>query len=201
MTTLVQLSSFAMRTKNSRCFGCGNSKVRPDWSLPIKNDKALLLEGRGSMDVKFDKENDIIACKWAGNKTVCLASTYIASEPVGPSTKVVHNSKTKDCYPAASNSAGVQLTLLRLVDLYKINFKVKRYYMRIIMHLINAWLIYRRDLAISHFKTNATDELQKCSGTFSDRTRETERERPPINRGTSSPLEEEEHTTYYQTYK
>lgn len=58
--------------------------IRPDriGRCPFTKDKDLLEEGRGSMDVKLDTENNIIACKWADNKTVCLASTYVGAEPV-----------------------------------------------------------------------------------------------------------------------
>lgn len=46
------------------------------------DSKTLLSQASGSMDLKIDVDNKIIACKWANNKAECLASTNVASDPV-----------------------------------------------------------------------------------------------------------------------
>ncbi|XP_054259863.1 piggyBac transposable element-derived protein 3-like [Macrosteles quadrilineatus] len=135
--------------------------IRPDriGRCPFTKDKDLLEEGGGSMDVKLDTENNIIACKWADNKTVCLASTYVGAEPVD---EVMRWSTAQKQRVAVQRPAivreyneamgGVDLHDM-LVELYRIDIKVKRYYMRIVMHLldmsvVNAWIVYRRDLSL-----------------------------------------------------
>lgn len=106
----------------------GNVRTNPHHHV-LKADKAIILEGRGSADVKFDIENEIIACKWADNKTVCLASTYIASEPVDEEQRWSTTQKeripvqrptiVKECNEAIG---GVDLHDM-LVELYRIIFK------------------------------------------------------------------------------
>lgn len=39
-------------------------------------------QNRGAYDIKFDSENNIVACKWYDNKVVSLLTTYVAEEPV-----------------------------------------------------------------------------------------------------------------------
>lgn len=60
---------------------------------PFISTKDLMKQERGTYDIRVDEENKIVACKWFDNKVVCLASTYVAEEPVN-NVERWSNSKT-----------------------------------------------------------------------------------------------------------
>lgn len=122
---------------------------------PFISTKDLMKQERGTYDIKVDKENKIVACKWFDNKVVCLASTHVAEEPVTNVERWSTARKEKVPIPRPaivmeynSGMGGIDLQDM-LVELYRIDFRVKRYYLRILFHLldmsvVNAWLLYRR---------------------------------------------------------
>jgi hypothetical protein len=127
-------------------------------SLQPKADNELKKEGRGSFDYATEKDNKIIAVKWYDNKPVHLLSTYVGIEPTGTvkrwsQTDRKHvNILSPDIVRIYNtNMGGVDLNDM-LVTLYRTNIGVKRYYFRILFHLVdasivNAWLIYRPQCA------------------------------------------------------
>lgn len=119
------------------------------------SDKDLKKSGRGSYDCKIDTNNAIIACKWYDNKIVHLLSNYIGPEPMDNVKRWSQTEKTKIDVQRPkivkeynTFMGGIDLHDM-LVELYRINMKCKRYYLKIIFHLIdmcvvNSWLMYRR---------------------------------------------------------
>lgn len=57
--------------KENRCGRC-----------PFITTKEMMNLDRGTYDIKVDRDNNIVACKWFDNKVVCLISTFAAEEPV-----------------------------------------------------------------------------------------------------------------------
>ncbi|XP_065319094.1 piggyBac transposable element-derived protein 3-like [Gordionus sp. m RMFG-2023] len=129
----------------------------------LKNDKALKKEGRGAIDYKSEK-NGIIICKWQDNKAVTTISNFIG---VLPTTKVKRWSVSDKVFinvemPAIIKNynegmGGVDLNDM-LVELYRTDIEWKRYYMRMVFHLLNScvvnvWLLYRRHMkALNNIK-------------------------------------------------
>lgn len=121
----------------------------------LEDDKTLAKKGRGSYDEMIDVENNIFACKWYDNRCVFLASSYAAVQPMdevsrysAADKKVVSVSRPNIVKEYNASMGGVDLNDM-LVELYRINIKVRRYYLRIIFHIIdvcivNSWLLYRR---------------------------------------------------------
>lgn len=134
---------------------CCTVRANRTASCVLASDKTLKTSGRGSSDVRTDKQNNIACVKWFDNKSVHLMSSYAGVEP----TDVVRRWSVKDkIYINVNRPAivkeynkfmgGVDL-LDMLVALYRINLRAKRYYLRIIFHLIdicvvNGWLLYKR---------------------------------------------------------
>lgn len=120
------------------------------------NDKDLKKSGRGTYDCKVDTNNGIIACKWVDTKIVNLFSNYVGPEPTD-NVKRWSNTQKKKVDVQRPNMVkeynafmGVVDLHNMLVELYRINIKCKRYYLRIIFHMIdmcvvNSWIMYRRD--------------------------------------------------------
>lgn len=134
----------------------GTVRINRMRGCKLKSDETLKNEGRGSYDFCTDKNRNIVAVKWFDNKPVHVASSY---QDVAPVENVKRWSLTEKKYidiprPAIIkeynlNMGGVDLNDM-LVALYRIKLGVRRYYLRIVYHLIdicvvNAWLLYRRD--------------------------------------------------------
>ncbi|XP_068084847.1 piggyBac transposable element-derived protein 2-like [Anabrus simplex] len=145
ISTLKQMGILALGTvRIARLQGC-----------TLKTDQELKKVGRGADDYRTEVEENIIALKWYDNKSVHLASSYVGRNPVEtvkrwsvaqkqhvevPIPKIV---KVYNCF-----MGGVDLHDM-LVALYRSNIGVRRFYLRIVFHLIdmcvvNAWLLYRR---------------------------------------------------------
>lgn len=130
--------------RNNRLRGC-----------TFKTDRQLQEEGRGAYDYRTEIESGVFALKWFDNRNVHFASSYVGREPVGT---VRRWSKTSRSYvdvlcPAIVAQynrfmGGVDLNDM-LIALYRKDIRSKRFYLRIIFHLVdmcvvNAWLLYRR---------------------------------------------------------
>lgn len=123
----------------------------------LMNEKELMKKGRGSYDFKFEGTYNLIVCRWYDNKTVQLVSNYIAEDPVSECKRCCRKQKKYinipkpaivECYN--KHMGGVDLADM-LSELYKINHRSKKWYMRIVYwclstSVVNSWLLYRRDL-------------------------------------------------------
>lgn len=155
--------------------------------LVMKTEKEFAKEGRGSMDYRVAEVDGIQICatRWYDNGVVNCLSTLYACLPVDLvqrwSTKEKkHVEIMRPNVVAAYNQhmGGVDL-LDMLISLYRIEVRSKKYYMKIIFHLIdlcvvNAWLLYRRHCAqintpkkqimsLLTFRINIAEALLKSS--------------------------------------
>ena len=126
----------------------------------LKKDDELKKKGRGSYDFRTEQGQNIVAVKWFDNRAVYLISSYAGINPVGSTRR--WSLKDKQFITVDQPSivkeynkfmGGVDLHDM-LVALYRINIRAKRYYLRIIFHLIdmcvvNAWLLYRRHVTLT----------------------------------------------------
>lgn len=118
-------------------------------------DNKLKKSGRGSYDTKIDITNAIIACKWFDNKSVHVVSNYIGPEPTDQVKRwsVEHKSRIPIERPAIVKEYNSFMGAIdlhdMLVEIYRTDIKCKRYYIRIIFHIVdmcivNSWLMYKR---------------------------------------------------------
>ncbi|KAL1466035.1 hypothetical protein MTO96_042988, partial [Rhipicephalus appendiculatus] len=141
--------------KEKGLLSVGTARVNRLPGCSVKTDAALKKSGRGSFDVCTEVCNNIAAVKWLDNKPVHLVSSYIGSEPVD---QVQRWSATTRSHVTVQQPAivkeynrfmgGVDLCNM-LVELYRCDIRGRRYYLRIVFHIIdicvvNAWLLYRR---------------------------------------------------------
>ena len=124
----------------------------------INVDKELEKKGRGSYEelVCQSTYQDLYYVKWYDNKIVNLISTFVRTSPVAvverydsKEKKVVEVSCPDIIQRYNKSMGGVDLADC-LIALYRINLRSKKYYMRLIFHMIdmvmvNSWLLYRRD--------------------------------------------------------
>ncbi|MCL4125853.1 UNVERIFIED_CONTAM: hypothetical protein GTU68_039532 [Idotea baltica] len=121
----------------------------------FKDTKQLKMEGRGSFDYCVEKVSDCIAIKWHDNKEVHLLSNYAGIEPLDKCSRWDGklNKKIEIDRPFAINEYNQYMGAVDLsdmfIELYRINFKSRKWYMRIFFYLldlsvVNAWLLQRR---------------------------------------------------------
>ncbi|XP_064469715.1 piggyBac transposable element-derived protein 3-like [Ornithodoros turicata] len=122
---------------------------------PLQSEKDLKAQGRGSYDYRVDRENGIIVCEWYDNRLVIMGSNVHGVEPLVKVKRFDRKRKEHievDC-PALirsynQNMGGVDKCDM-LLSFYRMHFKTKKWYKRVIFHLtdvavVNAWLLYRR---------------------------------------------------------
>ncbi|CAF3057105.1 unnamed protein product [Rotaria sp. Silwood2] len=133
--------------------------IRPNRliDLNIKNAKDLSREGRGAMDHRVTEVEGVELCvtRWYDNNAVNCLSTLYGCEPTDSvqrwsSKQKNHIQIRRPQVIKAYNEhmGGVDLIDM-LISLYRINVGSKKYYIKIVFHLIdlsvvNAWLLYRR---------------------------------------------------------
>jgi hypothetical protein len=167
--------------------------------LVMKNDKELSSEGRGSMDHRVAEVDGVQICatRWYDNNVVNCLSTLHACHPIDVvqrwSTKEKKHIQVKrpDVIKAYNQHMGGVDLIDMLIALYRINLRSKKYYMKIIFHLIdlsvvNAWLLYRRHcsqikipkkkmMSLLTFRINIVESLLKSAPPS-----------PPVKRGRPS---------------
>ncbi|XP_049855114.1 piggyBac transposable element-derived protein 3-like [Schistocerca gregaria] len=119
----------------------------------LKADSELKKQGQRSYDYRTETQRNIIALKWYGNKSVVLASLYKGGSPVEPvkrwsvgERKYIDVPRPDIVREYNRSVGGVDLHDM-LVAFYRNNIGVKRFYLRIVFHLldmrvVNAWLQY-----------------------------------------------------------
>lgn len=140
----------------------------------MKNEKELSHEGRGAMDNRVGELDGVELCitRWFDNGVVNCLSTLYGCEPISlverwSSKEKKHVQITQPNVVKFYNQymGGVDLIDM-LISLYRINVRSKKFYMKIIFHLIdlslvNAWLLYRRHC--SQFKMKKKDVMSLLS--------------------------------------
>ncbi|CAF4676307.1 unnamed protein product, partial [Rotaria magnacalcarata] len=163
--------------------------VRPNrlLDLTMKTAKDLSSNGRGAMDHRVTEVEGVELCvtRWYDNNVVNCLSTLHGCQPIDSvqrwsSKEKKHVLITRPNVIKAYNEhmGGVDLVDM-LVSLYRINVRSKKYYIKIIFHLIdlsvvNAWLLYRRHcsqlklskknvMSLLSFRINVASVLLKSS--------------------------------------
>ena len=133
--------------------------VRPNrlHDVTMKESKQLSVEGRGSIDHRATNVDDVWLCatRWFDNSAVNCLSRLHGNECVDTvqrwstrEKKYIQVKRPSVIKIYNQFKGGVDL-LDMLISLYRISIRSKKYYMKIIFHLIdlsiaNAWLLYRR---------------------------------------------------------
>lgn len=155
--TSVPLVSY-LASKGIWC--CGTVQARRIPSLKFKTDAELSHEGRGSKDAwKTDIEgNTVVAVKWQDTRPVCLISSFLSDKPEDSCIRYDKKAKSfiEVCRPNIvkvynKKMGGVDLHD-QMISLYRMSFRSKKYYQRMIFHLldmtvVNSWIMCRRDAA------------------------------------------------------
>jgi hypothetical protein len=125
--------------------------------IVMKNANTLEKEGRGAMDYRISEVDGVELCctRWFDNNIVNCLSTLHGCEPTDL-VKRWSASEKKHIQVVRPNviktyneyMGGVDLMDM-LISLYRINVQSKKYYLKIIFHLIdlsivNGWLLYRK---------------------------------------------------------
>ncbi|XP_060927134.1 piggyBac transposable element-derived protein 3-like [Limanda limanda] len=122
----------------------------------LEDEKSLKKKGRGSYDVRVEGNHKICAVKWYDSRAVTLVSSFAGPEPVQKIQRWDKANKTfieveRPYIVGAYNKymGGVDL-LDSFTAKYKFPIKSRRWYMYIFWHtiilaVINAWLLYKRD--------------------------------------------------------
>ena len=139
-----------------KCTGTIRSNRLP--GLKLKCDKHLQDTGRGSYDeweTNID-EIKIHVVKWFDNRSVCLASSFVQATPIDTckrydkkKNKIINIPCPQIIKTYNSTMGGVDLVDC-MIALYMISIKFKKYYHRLVFHMIdmallNSWLFYRID--------------------------------------------------------
>lgn len=121
---------------------------------PLLSNKALEKQGRGTLDHRTDLNSGITITKWVDNKTVLVASNYVQVHPMDTIKRWDKASNTRKDITCPQivkaynkNMRGVDLADM-LLSIYRINYKTKRWYIKIFWHLVyickvNGWNLYR----------------------------------------------------------
>ena len=132
---------------------CGTIRTNRIPSLKIKENKTK--ERGESVQWETNVSTNIAVVTWFDNKPVHLASTFLQVEPQQEIERYNKNSKNFVTIKRPNivteynkNMGGVDLADM-LLSLYRIPVRSKKYYHRLVFHLldialINAWLLYRR---------------------------------------------------------
>ncbi|XP_060760426.1 piggyBac transposable element-derived protein 3-like [Neoarius graeffei] len=122
----------------------------------LNDEKTLKKKGRGTFDVRVEKNHNICAVTWYDTRQVTLVSSFTGPEPV---EKVKRWDKTAKTFVEVQrpnivatynkNMGGVDL-LDSFAAKYKFPLKSHHWYIYIFWHtiilaVINAWLLYKQD--------------------------------------------------------
>ena len=166
---------------------CGTVRVPriPGIKKSKAEDKKLMKKRRGSYEElkSVGDPAEITYVKWFDNKIVNIVSTFAKSIPLASVSRFDYK-ESKDIDVQCPNiiklyntsMGGVDLADC-LIELYRINIRSKKYYFRLIFHMIdmtivNSWLLHRRDasnlmlprskiLALAWFKLRVAECLMK----------------------------------------
>lgn len=121
----------------------------------LTDDKKLSKEGRGSYDFRVESGTGICVVKWFDNRCVQLVSSFVGVEPMTTVKRWNSAAKSRVDVPCPAvvteynrHMGGVDLMDM-LIELYRTPFKTRRWYLKIVMHIVdmcivNGWLLYRR---------------------------------------------------------
>lgn len=140
-----------------KIMSCGTVQQRRLKGLTFKSDKQLQKLDRGAFDEHEiqETENTITGLKWYDNRAVCFLSSFKNSYPVINCKRYDKKKKEYVQVPIPnmvsdynSHMGGVDLHD-QFISYYRMSFRSKKYYLRLVFHLIdmavvNSWLLLRR---------------------------------------------------------
>ncbi|XP_052855098.1 piggyBac transposable element-derived protein 3-like [Drosophila gunungcola] len=176
--------SLLVALKENGIFATGTIRKNRISSCRLLSDAELKKRGRGSFDTKYEVNNNLICVKWFDNKSVQLLSSYEDHQPVGmckrwsPKEKV-YIDVVRPAIVGSYNKGmgGVDLADM-LMELYKINHRSRKWYIRIFYwclgtSMTNAWLLYRKNfhflnpnqkyIPLIKFQMEVAHELLQCT--------------------------------------
>ena len=98
----------------------------------------------------------LTAVKWIDTRSVCLLSSFLQTSPLEKCKRFDKKKKTNveinqpKCIKLYNKNMGGVDLVDQLIALYRISFRVRKYYHKLVfplldMSVVNAWLLYRRD--------------------------------------------------------
>ena len=143
------------------CCGTVRHNRIPGIKFSKTQEKELMKKGRGSYEERrLVSENcDLTYIRWYDNKTVHLLSSFAKANPIhqvdryDQKTKRVISVNCPDIVRVYNKSMGGVDKADFLISLYRTSIKSKKYYMRLIYHMldmvmVNSWLLYKRDVSL-----------------------------------------------------
>ena len=136
---------------------------------PLVADKDLQKQPRGSFDYKIDNNSGICIVKWNDDSIVQLTSNVVAIDPIQNVlrwNKSTHSGEEVKCPNIVmqynKSMAGMDLADVSLA-LYRIMVKTRRWYVKVLQHLVdiakvNGWILYCR-----HYAQNSLPPKHKLS--------------------------------------
>lgn len=139
-----------------KIFAAGTVRSNRCEKCPLKAEKEMKKSGRGSSDCVVSADGNIAITRWMDNRTVTLASNFIAIED---EDSVRRWNKAEKCYAdvkrpavikAYNRSMGGVDKVDFLISLYRTTIRSRKWTLRMTFHfmnlaVVNAWLEYRRD--------------------------------------------------------
>ena len=112
-------------------------------NCPLSKERDLKKKGRGSFDFRCDKDKDVLLCRWFDNKVMAVASNVHSVEPTHHVKRYDGKEKKHievEC-PALIKEYNKKMGDVdkcdMLISLYRNVLKTKKWYKRIIFHLID----------------------------------------------------------------
>lgn len=142
---------------------------------PVLCQKDLKKGGRGSFDHRLDEDKSVMVCEWYDNKVVMVASNVHGVHPTHVVKRYDRKAKRHIEVPCPGlikryneNMGGVDKCDM-LLALYRNTLKSRKWYKRIMFHLIdlcivNSWLLYKASkpecsLPLAFFKFQVAQSL------------------------------------------
>ena len=139
-------------------WACGTVQERRLRGLTFKSDKDLKKNGRGSFDEKSTVIEDYVltAVKWFDNRPVTLLSSFLSSQPIvtckryDKKEKVYRDIVLPNIVSQYNENMGGVDSHDQMMSYFRMSFKSKKYYLRLVYHLIdmvvvNTWHLLRRE--------------------------------------------------------
>ncbi|XP_049523764.1 piggyBac transposable element-derived protein 2-like [Dermacentor silvarum] len=153
-----------------KIYAAGTIRINRTQKCPLKSEKELKKEGRGSHDSLVSSDGKIAMTRWLDNRAVNMASNFLAIEE-------------EDCVSRWSKADGTFIEVKRpavvreynksmggvdktdfLVSLYRTNIRSRKWTLRVIAHFMNlavtnSWLEYRRGAELQGIRMNDQMDL------------------------------------------
>lgn len=142
--------------KSKKIFAGGTVRINRFNNPPLLNDKELKRKGRGAHDTIGSTDGDVVLTKWMDNRSVVLASNFVAVGNEDTVSRWDKNNKTyvdvkrPEIVRLYNHSMGGVDLLDQMIGLYRIYIRSRKWTLRLIFHAVdlaiaNSWFEYRKD--------------------------------------------------------